>query len=206
MAVNATNDTMTSTMSDALARARDPLAPDEVRVYLLDNGESETVRDATRRLLALQLHCPLDSIELGIEGKGKPYLVTDPALCFSISHSHDVSMVALTRVAPIGVDVERVRVVPHAEMILRRFFSPDQIAQILSDDNRDFRFVEAWTRAEATVKVRGASVWEVATPDPFVTVRSIPAPDGFAAAVAVRSEHWRTTGVSLSVAALRDAL
>jgi phosphopantetheinyl transferase len=189
--------------SDTLDAARAPLARDEVRVFQLDSGTSDVVNDATRRILALQLGVASDDVELGIQGKGKPVLVTDPDLFFNISHSHDVSLVALTRVAPVGVDVERVRVVPHAEMILKRFFSPEQLEQILSDDHRDLRFVEAWTRAEAVVKVRGGSVWEVATPDPLVTVRNIEPPDGFAAAVALRAVEWHVTRATLTIAALR---
>ncbi len=131
-----------------------------------------------------------DAVDLYNTPKGKPLLRNDPGLHFSISHSHDVSMIAVTRVAAIGVDIEQQRAVPNAETILRRFFTHEEIDTILSDDNRDLRFIEAWTRAEARVKVRGASVWEAATPDLRSTVRQIVAPDGFAAAVAVAAPAW----------------
>jgi 4'-phosphopantetheinyl transferase len=126
-------------------------------------------------------------------------LRNDAGLHFSISHAGDVSMVAVTRVAPIGVDVEIIRAVPQAEAILRRFFSETETASVLSDDRREFRFATAWTRAEATVKVRGASVWELATPDPSVTVREITAPDGYVAAVAVASSAWVVTQQAFDV-------
>jgi 4'-phosphopantetheinyl transferase len=103
-------------------------------------------------------------------------------------------------VAPVGVDIEKLRAVPNAESILRRFFTRQEIETILTDDNRDLRFIEAWTRSEARVKVRGASVWEAATPDPDATVRALHAPDGFAASVAVADPAWTITQYTVPVA------
>lgn len=154
-------------------------------MYTLATGERERVRAVVREMLGVLTGCAPDSLDLYTGPKGKPLLRTDPALHFSVSHSHGVSLVALTRVAPVGVDVERIRPLPNAAAILRRFFSEPEVAEILGAAGREYRFVRAWTRAEATVKVRGASVWEAATPDPSVTVRAVEAPDGFAATVAV---------------------
>ncbi|MDQ2891028.1 MAG: 4'-phosphopantetheinyl transferase superfamily protein [Gemmatimonadota bacterium] len=177
----------------------DALAANEVRVYTLDSGESSAVRDTARSIIGALLHVPASRIELFATAKGKPLLRNDSALHFSISHSRDVSMIALTRVAPVGVDIEKIRAVPNAEAILRRFFGENEIAEVLSDDRRDFRFIEAWTRAEARVKVRGASMWEAATPDASTTVRQLIAPDGFVAAIAVAANSWHATQHDLSI-------
>ncbi|HEY8309281.1 MAG TPA: 4'-phosphopantetheinyl transferase superfamily protein [Gemmatimonadaceae bacterium] len=187
-------------MSD---RSRVPVASlgtGEVRVYTLDSGDSATVRDAARRILARQIGVSPSMVELYVTPKGKPLLRNDEALHFSISHSRDVSMIAVTRVAAVGVDIEQLRAVPNAAAILKRFFTHEEISAILTDDQRDLRFIEAWTRAESRVKVRGASVWEAATPDPSTIVRLIAAPDGFAAAVAVASETWTISQYNISVA------
>ena len=186
-------------MSDA-PRLIEPLLPDEVRVYTLNSGDSATIRDTARRILAVLLEIAPAAVELFETPKGKPLLRNDPGLHFSISHSHDVSMIAVTQVAAVGVDIEQQRVVPNAETILRRFFTHEEIDAILSDDNRDLRFIEAWTRAEARVKVRGASVWEAATPDPDSTVTQLVAPDGFAAAVAVAAPTWTVYQHDISTA------
>jgi phosphopantetheinyl transferase len=141
----------------------------------------------------------LDDVELYATPKGKPLLRNDPNLHFSISHSRAVAMVAVTRVAAVGVDIEQLRVVPNAEAILRRFFTHEDVDSILASDNRDLRFVEAWTRAEARVKVRGASIWEAATPDPLTTVLPLRAPDGFAAAIAVAGQTWAISQYDVSI-------
>lgn len=189
-------------MSDAEASISRPLAVDEVRVYTLDTGDSVTVREFARRVLAAETGIALDDIEIYPTEKGKPLLRNEPGLHFSISHSHDVAMLAISRVAPVGVDIERMRAVPNAETILRRFFTHEDVSAILTDDNRDLRFIQAWTRAEARVKVRGASVWEAATPDADTTVRELRAPDGFAAAIAVASATWTISQCSISVASV----
>jgi len=165
-------------------------ADGEVHVYTLTTGVRDVTRALTKRVLAEALGISSDVIAYDVGPKGKPMLRNDPTLHFSVAHSRDVSMIAVTRVAPVGVDVERVRVVPQAEAILRRFFPERDVSEILDSEHRDVRFVSAWTRAEATVKVRGASVWDAATPDPTVIVRALTAPDGYVASVAVAAPEW----------------
>ncbi len=186
-------------MSDGRECATAPLEHSEVRVLTLDTGDSATVRDVARSLVASLLHIDSSIVELYNTAKGKPLLRNDGSLHFSISHSRDVSMIAITRVAPVGVDIEQLRAVPNAESILRRFFTHEEVDQTLTDDHRELRFIEAWTRAEARVKVRGASVWEAATPDPDTLVRQINAPSGFAAAVAVSATEWTVSQYGYTV-------
>lgn len=187
-------------MREQVASIARPLAPDEVRIFTLDTGESAAVREFARRVLAALTGIALNEIEIYAAAKGKPLLRNDPGLHFSISHARDVAMVAVSRVAPVGVDIEQMRSVPNAETILRRFFTHEDVSAILTDDRRDLRFIEAWTRSEARVKVRGASVWEAATPDPDTTVLQIEAPDGFAAAIAVASATWFISQYNISTA------
>jgi len=185
-------------LREQVASIAQPLAPDEVRIFTLDTGESAAVREFARRVLSALTGIALDEIEIYAAAKGKPLLRNDPGLHFSISHARDVAMVAVSRVAPVGVDIEQMRSVPNAETILSRFFTHEDVSAILTDDRRDLRFIEAWTRSEARVKVRGASVWEAATPDPDTTVLQIEAPDGFAAAIAVASTTWFISQYNIS--------
>lgn len=179
----------------------EPLADGEVRIYTLDGGR-DIERPLRPRILAASLGIDVSALEIVTGPQGKPLLMNDPTLYFSVSHSDAVSMIALTRVAPVGVDVERIRSVPAAERILMRFFPSEDVAAIWSSGDRESRFVRAWTRAEAIVKVRGASMWEAATPDPSVTVKEVVAPDGYAASVAVRSAEWYVRQVQYDLAML----
>ena len=197
-------------MSELAARLTTPLATDEVRVWTIDTGERERVRAIARVLLAPQLGVEPARVEIERHAAGKPYVASDASLHYSVSHSAAHAMVAITRVAPVGVDIERVRTVPNAERILARFFPPHQIDEILSDDRRELRFVQAWTEAEARVKARGEGMWRVATPDERAVLRPLVAPDGYAASLAVLATEWRITQYDLAAdaldAATRDAL
>jgi 4'-phosphopantetheinyl transferase len=163
----------------------------EVRVYTLDTGDREQVRMVTRALLALQLGgMSPERVSFTYGPKGKPYVRNDASLRFSVSHADDVSMIAVTRLANVGVDIEAVREVPRAAAIARRFFPPSQFEALLTGERGHELFAREWTRAEATVKVRGASIWEAGTPDPSVTTHALHAPSGYVATVAVAEEQW----------------
>jgi phosphopantetheine--protein transferase-like protein len=172
-----------------------PLADREVRVYLLATGDRDTVRAASRRILATLLDTTVDTLAFDYTPQGKPLLRNDPSLHFSTSHSKEASLIGVTRVAPIGVDIEKIRNVPNAERILRRFFQPEEVEAVFANPNTvDSQFMQAWTRAEAIVKARGASVWEMATlAASDVVVRNIDVFDGYAGAVAVAHHNWVVT-------------
>jgi len=197
-------------MTELAHHVTTPLASDEVRVWTIDTGERERVRAIARVLLAPQLGLEPARVEIERKAAGKPYVANDVALHYSVSHSAAHAMIAITRVAPVGVDIERVRAVPNAERILARFFPPHQIDEILSDDRSELRFVQAWTEAEARVKARGEGMWHVATPDERAVLRPLAAPEGYAASLAVLAAEWRITQYALAVdaleAAMRDAL
>ena len=197
-------------MTELARHVTTPLASDEVRVWTIDTGERERVRAIARVLLAPQLGLEPARVEIERKAAGKPYVANDVALHYSLSHSSAHAMIAITRVAPVGVDIERVRAVPNAERILARFFPPHQIDEILSDDRSELRFVQAWTEAEARVKARGEGMWHVATPDERAVLRPLAAPEGYAASLAVLAAEWRITQYALAVdaleAAMRDAL
>ncbi len=162
------------------------LASDEVRVYWLATGDRETVRGVSRTILASLLHTTVDALEFDYTSQGKPLLRNDPTLHYSTSHADAMSLIAVTRIGAIGVDIERVRAVPNAEVILRRFFPPEEMEAVFaSADGVEERFMRAWTRGEASVKMRGGSVWEMATRDPSVIVQNLDVAVGYAAAVAL---------------------
>lgn len=181
----------------------DALDAQEVRVYTLETGDREQVRTATRRILSQLSAVRFDLVAFDYGPKGKPYCRTDPAVRFSVSHADTVSLVAVTSVSDVGVDIEAIRDVPRAAAIARRFFPPDQVDSIFGGEHGPEQFARAWTAAEATVKVRGASIWEAGTPDPSVTTRELVAPAGYAATVAVATPAFDVVQVSLNLTALQ---
>lgn len=141
------------------------------------------------------------------EQHGKPQLLTAPDLHFSISHSGCWVAVAVLLHRPVGVDVEEIARFTHGELedLADEILSVDERTDFVrrSVDERIGVLATYWTRKEAVVKATGHGLQtclrEVDLPPPEsagvvrlgsgdnispLHVRSLPAPDGFAAALA----------------------
>jgi 4'-phosphopantetheinyl transferase len=76
---------------------------------------------------------------------------------FNLSHSGELALLAVTRRAPVGVDVELVRELRDQDALVKRFFSAAEQADFakLSADDRVAAFYSIWTRKEALIKANG---------------------------------------------------
>lgn len=81
--------------------------------------------------------------EPALSAAGKPVFPDCPALHFSLSHTRGAVMAALSS-APVGVDVERRRVIP--EVVRRRLFEVE---------HGDLELFELWTLRESWFKLTG---------------------------------------------------
>lgn len=99
----------------------------------------------------------------GQQGHGKPRLISlDPSstdVSFSLAHSGDRVVVAVTGGIPVGVDVEQVvaRELDQLDALSREMLSPtEQITyRALPVDARSQALITWWTRKEAVVKATG---------------------------------------------------
>jgi 4'-phosphopantetheinyl transferase len=111
-----------------------------------------------RKIIARYLSIIASDIEYVIQKKGKPAL-TNTDLQFNLSHSGDLAVVALTRQAEIGIDIEEKKMTDYLS-IAKRFFSADEynaIAQLSNAEGRE-AFYQIWTRKEALVKAVGEGI------------------------------------------------
>jgi 4'-phosphopantetheinyl transferase len=111
-------------------------------------------RGALRVILAERLG--MAAVDLRFE-YGKPHVAGASGPHFSVSHSGDLTLIAICQRSPIGVDVERLRPVPEAVEIAERFFAPREQQQVRDapPDERDRAFLTLWTRKEAALKALG---------------------------------------------------
>ncbi len=117
-------------------------------------------RGALRVLLGRYANSPAGSLRFLYAPRGKPELsaCTNPeTLYFNSSHSHELCVIAVTRVGPVGVDVEYLRPMRDAEEIARRHFSESEIRDLMAVEpsDRERAFFTCWTRKEAYVKAVG---------------------------------------------------
>ncbi|HEX2477581.1 MAG TPA: 4'-phosphopantetheinyl transferase superfamily protein [Lacipirellulaceae bacterium] len=120
-------------------------------------------RTALRRLLGHYLDIPAADISLAYSPRGKPMLGGTSAggsLQFNVAHTHELALVAVTRGCDVGVDVERLRMVSRLESIVRRYFHPAEVSEILKApaESRNEAFLRCWTAKEAVIKAIGTGI------------------------------------------------
>lgn len=86
---------------------------------------------------------------------GKPYLLARPDLHFSISHTKNAIVVALSG-KPIGVDVEQIR--HPSDGLLGKTMNQEEQHQIASAACPDTAFTVLWTQKEAVLKLLGTGI------------------------------------------------
>jgi 4'-phosphopantetheinyl transferase len=113
-------------------------------------------RARLREELAARLGVRPEQIELEYGENGKPRLA-GRELHFSVSHCDDVALLAFSRHAEVGVDLEAIRPVREAGAIAAQFFSPAERVRFdaLAPRHRLLGFLRLWTRKEAFVKALG---------------------------------------------------
>ena len=85
---------------------------------------------------------------------GKPRLADHPSVHFSLSHSGDQAVLAVSEQREIGIDIERVRPIDHLDLA-RRYFHPNEVAAIEGAGDQLLAFFRIWTLKEAIVKAIG---------------------------------------------------
>lgn len=120
-------------------------------------------RGILRSILGWYLGVDPCSLSFTYGPQGKPVLAGQPSsdtLTFNISHSAGLAVYAVACGRSVGVDIEHVRPLPHADDIVCRFFSPRERAMFATVPPalRERTFFSGWTRKEAYAKARGDGI------------------------------------------------
>ncbi|MFN2217958.1 MAG: 4'-phosphopantetheinyl transferase family protein [Anaerolineae bacterium] len=137
-------------------RAEQLRAEDASRRFVASHG-------ALRIILARYLGDKPERLRFLADAWGKPRL--DPPartspLRFSLSHSGELALCAVTEGRDVGVDLEQIRAVSAWREIAARYFSPDEqsVLRALTGDRALQTFFHGWTRKEAYSKALGDGV------------------------------------------------
>jgi 4'-phosphopantetheinyl transferase len=154
-------------------RGGEPLAPGELRVVMASLGGGvpgdapgtlacrAAVRADARalllRLLAGVSGVPEGELVLRVGRHGKPFLAGGDGLHFNLTHSRGRAAVAVTRVGPVGIDLEHLDPERAIGALLARTFSAaeQEGVALLPPEARIAAFFQGWTRKEAFVKAVG---------------------------------------------------
>jgi len=143
------------------------LSPDEKERALRYRFERHRQRFSSARailriLLGWQLRIHPADVRFQYSPGGKPELAGQSdgrPLYFNVSHSDGLSLLALSRNCPVGVDVERIEDIKDPGLA-DVCFSPAEVAalQSLPGHLRLEGFYDLWTRKEARLKATGEGI------------------------------------------------
>lgn len=92
---------------------------------------------------------------------GKPILELSPKkLHFNISHAEDFFLLAVAH-DPVGIDLEeKKRKIPEWNEIIKRYYSPEEQADVMNSAYPEETFLKIWTAKEAVIKALGTGIHE----------------------------------------------
>ncbi|MCX7666807.1 MAG: 4'-phosphopantetheinyl transferase superfamily protein [Gemmataceae bacterium] len=144
------------------------LSPEEItRAERFKNPDAKwqfaCTRSWLRVLLAEYLCCDPREIFFRFGPNGKPYLEGEQ-LRFNVSHTTGLGLVAISRSATIGIDLEQKRPIPEARNLVQRFFAPVEYEQFcqLPETEQALAFLRGWTRKESILKAVGHGISSLA--------------------------------------------
>lgn len=156
-----------------------PLSQDKVHLWLLEHRQTdghmlsqeerlrsaryrtEVVRErflftqtAKREILGHYLNQPPQEILFQTNEYGKPFV---DGLEFSISHTDGMSLLALSELSPVGIDIELLTPQPDLDLLLTRICSPSEKEEFkaLTEAQKLKAFYRLWTAKEAYLKNLG---------------------------------------------------
>jgi 4'-phosphopantetheinyl transferase len=157
----------------ALQRHSETLSSDERAraakfIFDIHRHRYITGRSMLRRVLGRYLDVDSRRLEFVVSPLGKPGLAlafAGAGIHFNVSHSEDLALIAVTRIGPVGVDVECIRPVRDMDHLVERFFSSREngLFQALRDEDKPAAFFNLWTRKEALLKATGAGITRLST-------------------------------------------
>jgi 4'-phosphopantetheinyl transferase len=120
-------------------------------------------RGTLRSILGSYLEANPGEIDFSYSEQGKPALSgrwQNSGIHFNLAHSHDLAAIAVTRVDPIGIDIEHIRSIRDADDLVARFFSRSEreLFEKLPTDEKPGAFFRLWTRKEALLKATGEGI------------------------------------------------
>jgi 4'-phosphopantetheinyl transferase len=150
--------------ADEVAELERVLSPDEqARAsrfrHANDRDRYIVAHGSLRMLLGRYIDESPGQLEFSHTPNGKPRLVNPahPALCFNMSHSGKVALVAVACGREVGIDVERIDLNCDFESVAREFFAPAEQAALRTSPSHERcnTFFQLWTCKESVLKAMG---------------------------------------------------
>lgn len=121
-----------------------------------DRDRYLTAHGCLRDILSRYLQCEPSQLNFCMSDYGKPAL-EGHKLVFNLSHSGDFALIIVAQECRVGIDLERIRSDMEHEKIARRFFSTNEVTELMAlpPEQKISGFFNCWTRKEAYIKAQG---------------------------------------------------
>ena len=129
-------------------------------VFEEDQRRYRNSHAALRRILGAYLAVGAAEVRLRADVNGKPAIENGEALAFNLSHSGEWALLALSRDASVGVDIEARIEAARIPELAHSVFTAAEVAALEGLEGADLEqaFLRGWTRKEACLKVRGVGL------------------------------------------------
>lgn len=161
-------DTPLTVSAEELAYDESLLSHDERRYAARFTNTSAKIqfvasRAKLRELLSRYTNEAPRDLRFSMTREGKPFLTSARDLEFNITHSGDLVLFGIGRSRPVGVDMERIKPIPRALELAKRYMAPDEHALVAdaSVETRDHTFLSLWVKREGSGKAYGVGIWKV---------------------------------------------
>jgi 4'-phosphopantetheinyl transferase len=128
--------------------------------FPVDRNRFIVAHGCLRNILARYLHCAPEQLQFSLGKYGKPALRLEQGIQFSLSHSGESALIAVTQHRRIGVDLEHTRDDLSVLSFAARYFSKAEFAELqtLPLEQREHAFFQFWVLKEAYVKAQGVGL------------------------------------------------
>ncbi|HUQ19982.1 MAG TPA: 4'-phosphopantetheinyl transferase superfamily protein, partial [Gemmatimonadaceae bacterium] len=161
-------DTSLVVDDEELAYDESLLSPDERRYAARFTNTSARIqfvasRAKLRELLSRYTNEAPHDLRFSMTREGKPFLTSGREFEFNITHSGDLVLFGIGYSRPVGVDMERIKPIPRALELAKRYMAPDEHALVANapPEERDRTFLSLWVKREGSGKAYGVGIWKV---------------------------------------------
>ncbi|KJD33640.1 hypothetical protein PK35_07345 [Tamlana nanhaiensis] len=114
-------------------------------------------RSFLKLLLAVYTKSLPKNINFSFFKNKKPFLKSHPKVCFNLSHSHQIGLIAIANI-PVGIDIEFKNKSYDVLESMSTVFGKNEINYVHNSVKPTETFFKLWTRKEALVKTTGQGI------------------------------------------------
>ncbi|MSP69575.1 MAG: 4'-phosphopantetheinyl transferase superfamily protein [Bacteroidetes bacterium] len=108
-----------------------------------------------KSIISKYINTRKNEVEISYTSFGKPYIEGASNLHFSVAHTKEIFVIAVSREYATGIDVEHIEREINYEKLSSLLFTPKELELFSKSIPKQQIFINSWTRKEAFCKAKG---------------------------------------------------